>query len=111
MSSSIQNLTDRNFAEVVLESPGVVLVDFWAPWCAPCNALTPTINALADSLGERVTVAKVNVDDAPQLAGQYGVSAIPTVILFRDGAAIRQWSGIEQRETYEAAILSVLRAA
>ncbi len=111
MSSEITTLSDRNFAEVVLASPGVVLVDFWAPWCAPCNALTPTIDALAGALGDRVTVAKVNVDDSPQLAGQFGVSAIPTVILFRDGAAVRQWSGIEPRETYEAAILNALRAA
>lgn len=78
----IKILTDENFDEVVKQ--GVALIDFWAPWCGPCNMLAPTIEEIAKENSE-ITIGKVNVDDYPELAGKHGVMSIPTLFFYRDG--------------------------
>ena len=78
-------VTDENFEQEVLQSDIPVLVDFWADWCGPCKIVGPTIDALASEYYGRVKVAKVNVDDNPELTGQFGIRGIPTLILFKDG--------------------------
>ena len=82
---STVNVTDSSFSDSVLNSDKPVLVDFWAEWCGPCKAITPVLEEIAESMGERITVAKINIDENPQTPQQYGVRGIPTLILFKDG--------------------------
>ena len=81
-------VSDVSFEADVISSPKPVLVDFGAEWCGPCRALGPALEQLADELGDRVTVAKINVDENPDAPARFGVRAIPTMILFRDGAPV-----------------------
>ncbi len=82
---STVTVTDSSFSDSVLNSDKPVLVDFWAEWCGPCKAIAPALEEMAQSMGERVTVAKINIDENPQTPQQYGVRGIPTLILFKDG--------------------------
>jgi thioredoxin 1 len=79
------NITQANFQSDVIEASGPVLVDFWAEWCGPCKAVAPILDELAKELGGQVTIAKVNVDEEQDIAGQFGIRSIPTMILFKDG--------------------------
>ena len=85
MSEHIKTVTDASFDQDVLNSGKPVLVDFWAEWCGPCRALTPILEEVAASYGEKITVAKVNIDENPQTPSKYGVMSIPTLILFKNG--------------------------
>ena len=78
-------LTDQSFAELVKSSDKPILVDFWAPWCGPCRQLTPIIENLAEEMKDKVTIAKINIDDHPDSAAKYNVRGIPTMILFKNG--------------------------
>jgi thioredoxin 1 len=86
-------VTDASFASDVLRSELPVLVDFWAPWCAPCRMVAPTVEKLAREHSSRMRVAKLNVDDNPVVAGQFGVTGIPTMILFNAGQVADRWTG------------------
>ena len=91
-------LTKDNFQELVLESKEPVLVDFWAAWCGPCMMLSPIVEELA----EKHKVGKVNVDEELELAHRYGITSIPTLILFENGQAVRQTMGYQPKEDIEA---------
>jgi thioredoxin 1 len=78
-------VTDGSFDDDVLKSAKPVVVDFWAEWCGPCKMIAPALEEIADELGEKVTVAKVNIDDNPKTPAAYGVRGIPTLMLFKDG--------------------------
>lgn len=91
-------LTKDNFQELVLESKEPVLVDFWATWCGPCMMLSPIVEELA----ETHKVGKVNVDEELELAHRYGITSIPTLILFENGQAVRQTMGYQPKEDIEA---------
>lgn len=82
---SITHVTDASFEKDVLNAAGPVLVDFWAEWCGPCKMIAPALQEIADELGDRLTVAKMNVDDNPQTPVKYGVRGIPMLMLFKDG--------------------------
>ncbi|MCL2030571.1 MAG: thioredoxin [Oscillospiraceae bacterium] len=101
-------LSAADFTEAVLKSPQPVLVDFWAPWCGPCRALAPVIDALAEKYAGRARVGKLNVDDEGALAAQYGVMSIPTVVLFKDGKEVERTVGLRGQEDFEALLNSVL---
>ena len=82
---SLTRVTDSSFEAAVLKAEGVVLVDFWAEWCAPCKQIAPLLEDLANDMNGRLTVAKLNIDDNPDTPYKYGVRGIPTLILFKDG--------------------------
>jgi thioredoxin 1 len=96
------NLTESNFREEVLNATGVVLADFWAPWCGPCRMVGPVLEEIAREKGEKVKVVKVNVDENPGLASNYGVMSIPTMIIFKDGQVMEQFVGALPKPVIES---------
>jgi thioredoxin 1 len=94
MAGSVLEFTDGNFQSEVLSSQQPVLVDFWAPWCGPCKMLAPTIEQLAGEFEGKVRIGKLNTDDNPQVASSYGISAIPTVLLFKGGNIVERFVGV-----------------
>lgn len=91
-------LTNENFENEVIRSDIPVLVDFWATWCGPCRMLAPTIEELADEYDGKIKVGKLNVDDAQDLAISYGVSSIPTVMIFKGGEKLAESVGYVEKE-------------
>ena len=100
MANNTVEFTDQNFSSETQE--GLVLVDFWAPWCGPCRMVGPVIEELAGDYEGRVKVGKLNVDDNQQVAMNYRVMSIPTVILFKDGEAVETMIGAQPKGAYEA---------
>lgn len=98
------NITQKDFKTEVLDFKGKVLVDFWATWCGPCQMLTPIMEEISNEMSSVVKVVKVNVDEEQDLAAQYNVSAIPTVILFDQGQIKDTFIGFKQKEDYINAI-------
>ena len=94
----------EEFKTEVLESTGAVLVDFWAPWCGPCQMLGPIIESVALELKDKVKVIKVNVDEAQEIAMKYNIVSIPTVIVFKAGQIVDTLIGFRQKEDYINAI-------
>jgi len=92
-SDKIVNLSENDWQTEVADSAIPVLVDFWAEWCGPCKAITPVLNELAEEMDGKVKIAKVNVDEAPKLAGDYGVRSIPTLLVVKDGVVQEQMVG------------------
>jgi thioredoxin 1 len=97
MSMSVVDFTDGNFDSEVLQSDGPVLVDFWAPWCGPCRMIAPMVEELATENTDGVKVGKINIDENPEAAQKYNVSAIPTLIVFRNGEVVERLQGVQPK--------------
>ena len=85
MSDHVSHVSDAQFEDQVLKSEGPVLVDFWAEWCGPCKMIAPALEEIASEMAGKVKIAKVNIDENPELAAQFGVRSIPTLLMFKDG--------------------------
>lgn len=93
---------DRDFDSLLSEQPGVTVVDFWAPWCAPCRMMAPILDEIAiEQADHGVTVMKVNVDEAPQISEQFGIRSIPTLMFFRDGEPLFEMVGVVPKPVLE----------
>lgn len=101
---SLVHITDANFQEEVLDSKGLVLVDFWAPWCAPCRMLGPIIEEVAEDAKESIKVCKMNVDENREFPMKYGIMSIPTVMLFKGGELAESMIGLQDKSAYLDAI-------
>ncbi len=93
----IKTVTDQSFSSDVLGAEGPVLVDFWAEWCGPCRMIAPALEEISTALGEKVTIAKLNIDESPDTPARYGVRGIPTMLLFKDGQPVAQKVGAAPR--------------
>jgi thioredoxin 1 len=105
---NITEVTDENFKSEILDSTIPVLVDFWAAWCGPCRAIAPVVEELAAQYEWQVKIGKCNVDENPKTPGQYGIRAIPTLILFKNGTVAEQITGAVSKSTLENAIKKVV---
>ena len=105
----VLHLNTESFKELLKSEEKPVLVDFWAEWCAPCRMLSPIIEKLAEKYSGKVVFAKVNVDECPELANEYGIMAIPTLILFINGAEVNRIVGLVPEEYIEAMIKNYVK--
>lgn len=97
-SANVKTFTDANFKTEVLDSAQPVLVDFWAEWCMPCKMLSPTIDAVADEFAGKAKVGKLDTDSNRNVAVQFGISAIPTIIMFKGGQPVKKWVGLTKKD-------------
>jgi thioredoxin 1 len=104
MAENVLQVSDDNFEAEVLKSDVPAMVDFWAAWCGPCRAIAPVVEELADDFAGKVKVAKMNVDENPKTPGQYGIRAIPTLIIFKDGEVADQITGAVSKSHLESAL-------
>ncbi len=107
MSKPVE-VNDSNFDQMVLQSKTPVLVDFWAAWCGPCRMVAPLVEELAGEYEGKVTMVKLNVDDNPQIASQYGIMSIPTLFIFKDGAPVSNIVGFRPKAELQRSLDAVL---
>ncbi len=107
-AANIVTLNSGNFSAEVLKSATPVLVDFWAEWCGPCKMIAPVLDELASEYEGRATIGKVNIDDDQALASQYGVRAIPTLLIFKDGQVAEQIVGMRSKRDLKSSLDKVV---
>ncbi|QQR80295.1 MAG: thioredoxin [Deltaproteobacteria bacterium] len=107
-SENVFHTTDQNFERDILKSTKPILVDFWATWCAPCRALAPVVDEVANQFKDTIGVYKVDIDSNPESPAKFGVRGIPTVILFKDGKVVDQVVGAVPKSTLEGLIKKAL---
>ena len=106
MAGKVIELNEQNWEQEVLNSDKPVLVDFWAPWCGPCRLIAPIIEELAEELGDKVKFGKLNTDENPNIAIRYGIRAIPTLMLFKNGEVVDTRIGVQPKELLKQMILA-----
>ncbi len=103
-SEDVVILNEENFENEVINASVPVLVDFWAVWCGPCSMIAPVVDEIAKDMKGKVKVGKVNVDESPGLAGKYGIRAIPTLLIFKNGQVVDQIIGVQPKNSIVAAL-------
>jgi len=111
MSEKITNLTTDSFKSAVAGSAKPLLVDFWAPWCGPCKAIAPILEELATEFDGKVTIAKVNIDENEAVAAEFGIRAIPTMLLFKGGKVVEQIVGLMPKAALKTKLTAQLQAS
>jgi len=111
MSDKITNLSSESFKSTVGSATTPVLVDFWAPWCGPCKAIAPILEELATELDGQVKICKVNVDENDAISAEYGIRAIPTMLLFKGGRMVEQIVGMMPKATLKSKLTAHLQGA
>jgi thioredoxin 1 len=109
MAGDVVELTDTTFDQVIHDSTEPVLVDFWAPWCGPCRMLAPIVEQVAQEYGGKAKICKINTDQARESAIEFGISAIPTLILFKGGQVQKKWVGLTSKKDITEAINKLLQ--
>lgn len=99
-------VTDNNFKQEVLDSDKIVLVDFWAPWCGPCQMMGPILEELAQKMGDEYKIVKLNVDENPNTASQYGIMSIPSLKIFKNGQVVKEFVGVQDGGVLEEELKS-----
>ncbi len=102
--ADVPEVTESNFQTEVLQSAQPILVDFWAPWCGPCRQIAPLVQELGKEYAGKARVAKVNVDECPNVAAGYGVNSIPTLMIFKNGDVVERFVGIQPRSRLQDAL-------
>lgn len=102
--ANVLEVSDATFESEVLQSPKPVLVDFWAPWCMPCRMIGPVVEELATTNADSIKVVKINIDESGGVASQYGVSSIPTLMLFKAGDVVDRFVGVQPKNRLQSAI-------
>ena len=95
---AVTEITKENFKSFVLDSNKLVLIDFWAPWCGPCRMVSPIVDELAEDLDGKANIGKINVDEQPDLAAQYGIMSIPTLLVFKGGELAGKKIGVQTKQ-------------
>jgi len=108
VDNKVVHLDDDDFETLVIQSDKPVLVDFWADWCQPCHAMAPTVEALAEEYGDRIRVAKLDVDANPMTTHKYEIRGIPALLLFKDGQLVQQIVGVKPKEEIASIIENYL---
>lgn len=108
MAENVIHLNESDF-DSVIQKKGIIIVDFWAEWCMPCKALAPAFEQVAQKYNNKITFAKLNIDENPNTASKYRIMSIPTLLLFKDGKVIDQITGLVPAKKIESAIEKVLR--
>ncbi len=108
MADNIMQVTDENFEQEIIKAETPALVDFWAAWCGPCRAIAPVVEELAKEYEGKVKMGKMNVDENPKTPGQFGIRAIPTLIVFKDGEVADQITGAVSKDHIKAALEKTL---
>ena len=96
--------TDQNFDQEVLKSEKPALVDFWAPWCGPCQMMGPVIEELAKEMGDKFKIGKINVDEHPDTASKFGIMSIPAIKIFKGGKVVKEFVGVQGKDALKEAL-------
>ena len=106
--SKLHVVDEKSFDKVVVKSKLPVLVDFWAPWCSPCQAIAPIVDELAEEYNGKLNFAKLNVDEAPSIPQRYGIHSIPTLLIFKEGKPMQQVVGLKPKKELKELLEQVL---
>lgn len=97
-------LTDQNFSEEISKKEKLILVDFWAEWCMPCQMIAPILQEIAEEFGEKIKIGKLNVDKNPLISATFSIDAIPALILFKNGKVVQRFKGLQPKEVIREAV-------
>ncbi|NIM11676.1 MAG: thioredoxin [Candidatus Aminicenantes bacterium] len=105
-NNAVKNISDEDFEKIT--GSGVTLVDFWAPWCYPCRIQAPILEKLAEKIGDKAQICKLNVDENGEVAMKYGITGIPTLLIFKDGKIVNQFMGVQDDKILISALEALM---